>query len=130
MIRTACADNAQVKKIAAALLLSSLVVAGCGGGSSGSSGPSAYTLASRACQTSGQAAADLAAQAAALDPKYAQLAADEKAVAANIASQQAGGTEDQDLGGITGQLGTGPGSSAQVLADCATMARSLIPGQQ
>jgi hypothetical protein len=122
------ADNAGVKKIAAALLLSSLVVAGCGGGSSGPSGPSAYTLASRACQTSGQAAADLAAQAAALDPKYAQLAADEKAVAASIGAQQGDGSDDDNLGGVTGELGTGTGSSAQVLADCANMARSLIPG--
>ena len=122
------ADNAGVKKIAASVLLSSLVVAGCGGGSDGSTGPSAYSLASRACQTSGQAAADLATQAAALDPRYAQLANDEKAVAANIGAQQSAGSDEDDLAGVTGQLGTGSGSSAQVLADCANMARSLIPG--
>jgi hypothetical protein len=111
-----------VKRIAAALLLSSLVVAGCSSGSK-PTGTSAYTLASRACQTSGQAAADLAAQAAALDAKYAQLAADEKAVASAQAAQQSG-TDEQDLSGLT----SGQAASAAVIADCANMARALIPG--
>ncbi|HVT64868.1 MAG TPA: hypothetical protein VHD81_06930 [Mycobacteriales bacterium] len=111
-----------MKRIGAALLMSSLVVAGCSSGSK-PTGTSAYTLASRACQTSGQAAADLAAQAAAIDSKYAQLAADEKAVASSQAAQQSG-SEDQDLSGLT----TGQAASAQVLADCANMARALIPG--
>jgi hypothetical protein len=119
-----------VKRIAAVVVLSSLALAGCGGGSSGSTGPSAYSLANRACQSSGPTAAQLAQQAAALDPRYAQLAADEQALAANIAAQRAGTTDDQDITGIAGEQGTGTGSSAQVLADCANLARSLIPGQQ
>jgi hypothetical protein len=116
------ADNAGVKRIAAGLLLSSLVVAGCSSGSK-PTGTSAYTLASRACQTSGQAAADLAAQAAALDSKYAQLAADEKAVATSQAAQRSG-SDEQDLSGLS----SGQAASAAVIADCANMARSLIPG--
>jgi hypothetical protein len=115
-----------VKRIAGALLLSSLLVAGCGGGSKGPSGPSAYSLASQACQTSGQAAADLAARAAALDPNptYAQLAADEKAVADSTALQQGDTTDDQDLTGVTAEQP----ASARVTADCASLARAIIPG--
>jgi hypothetical protein len=113
-----------VKKVVAALLLSSFVVAGCGGGSDGPMGPNPYLLANRACQTSGQAAADLAAQAAAIDPRYAKLAADEKAVADSQTAQRSG-TDDQNLAGLT----AGQGASAQVLADCASLARSIIPGQ-
>jgi hypothetical protein len=113
-----------VKKIVAGLLLSSFVVAGCGGGSDGPTGPNPYLLANRACQTLGQAAADLAAQAAAIDPRYAKLAADEKAVADSQTAQRSG-TDDQNLAGLT----AGQGASAQVLADCASLARSIIPGQ-
>jgi hypothetical protein len=81
-------------------------------------------LASRACQTSGQAAADLAAQAAALDPKYAQLAADEKAVADNLALQRSDTTDEQNLAGVS----AGQAASAQVTAECARLARAIIPG--
>ena len=124
------ADNASVKRLAAALILSSLVVAGCGSGSKGPTGPSAYQLASEACQGTGPAAAALAAQAARLDPNYTQLATDEQALQANIAAQQQGTSDEEDLTGVGGEVGNGTGSSAQVLADCAHLARSVIPGQQ
>ncbi|HVW82080.1 MAG TPA: hypothetical protein VHB69_14205, partial [Mycobacteriales bacterium] len=66
-----------MKRIAGVLVGSSfLLVAGCGGGSSGGSGPSAYNFAFQACQTNGAAAASLAARAAKLDPRYQQLATD------------------------------------------------------
>jgi hypothetical protein len=114
-----------VKRIAAGLVLVSLFAAGCST-DSGDDGPSAYKFAQQACNTNGAAAASLAARAAKLDPKYQQLANDEAAVAANLQAQS--GTEDQNLGGVTGLQGTGTGSSTQVLDDCAHLATSLIPG--
>jgi hypothetical protein len=126
---TVGADNTGVTRRLVLAAAGLALVAGCGGGSSGSHGTSAYSLAQQACQTSGQTAADLATQAASLDPRYAQLAADERALAANIGEQQPTSTagDEGNLQGVTGEQGTGPGSSYQVLKDCADLAKSLIP---
>lgn len=124
-------ENRRVKRIAVGVMGTALlwVVAGCGGGSS-PSGPGALELAQQACNAHGQQAADLAAQAAKLDPKYQQLASDEQALASNLAAQQAGaaGGDTGDINGITGQSGTGSGSSYQVLLDCKNVSLSLLPG--
>ncbi|HWC33446.1 MAG TPA: hypothetical protein VG650_01345 [Mycobacteriales bacterium] len=118
-----------MKRIPAVLLLLPLVAAGC---SIKSSTPNAYHLAEQACNTNGQAAVSYAQQAAKLDPQhYGQLATDEAALAANV-NAQSGAAGQNDLGnlaGVTGQEGTGPGSSYQVLLDCKNISLQLLPGQ-
>jgi hypothetical protein len=107
-----------VKRTVAALFVSSLLLAGCSTGSE-DEGPSAYNFAYQACQTNGSRAASLAARAAKLDPKYQQLANDTAAAAADLQSANSG-----SITGLSGLNGT----SAQVTADCAQLAKSIIPG--
>jgi hypothetical protein len=118
-----------VKRIAAAVV-TVLLVTGC---SVKSKAPDAYHLAEQACNTNGQAAVSLAQQAAKLDPAhFSKLAADEAALAANVNAQQptASTGDEGDLSGLTGQEGTGTGSSYQVILDCKNISLQLLPGQQ
>ncbi|MGN6474357.1 MAG: hypothetical protein ACTHK4_12020 [Mycobacteriales bacterium] len=115
-----------MKRIAVVLLVP-LLVAGC---SVKSKAPDAYHLAQQACNTSGQAAVTLSQQAAKLDPAhFGKLAADELALAANVQAQQPGSSDESNLSGVTGQEGTGTGSSYQVLLDCKNVDLQLLPGQ-
>lgn len=95
-----------------------------------SKAPDAYHLAEQACNTNGQAAVSLSQQAAKLDPQhFGKLAADEAALAGNVQAQQPGSTDESNLAGVTGQEGTGTGSSYQVLLDCKNISLQLLPGQ-
>ncbi|HVS66904.1 MAG TPA: hypothetical protein VHE56_00020 [Mycobacteriales bacterium] len=120
-----------MKRIVAAVLVPSLslLAAGC---SVKSKAPNAYHLAQQACNSTGQAALSYAEQAAKLDPQhFGQLAADEAALVTNVNAQQSGapGGDLGDLAGVTGQEGTGQGSSYQVLLDCKNISLQLLPGQ-
>lgn len=120
------ADNSRVKRIAVALLVPLLL----GACSVKSKAPNAYHLAQQACNTRGQAAVSLAQQAAKLDPThFDQLAADELALNANVQAQQPGSSGESNLAGVTGQEGTGTGSSYQVILDCKNISLQLLPGQ-
>jgi hypothetical protein len=115
-----------VKRIALVLLVP-LVVGGC---SIKSKAPDAYHLALQACETNGQAAVSLAQQAAKLDPQhFGKLAADEMALNANVSAQQPTSPDESNLAGVTGQEGTGTGSSYQVILDCKNVSLQLLPGQ-
>jgi hypothetical protein len=79
--------------------------------------------AAAACHGSGTAAALAATRAAAVNPSYAALAADENALAANASTQEADlsdGTPSDDSGASALAAGVGLGSAAQqkVVADC------------
>ncbi|HVV75688.1 MAG TPA: hypothetical protein VHC43_06590 [Mycobacteriales bacterium] len=118
-----------MKRILAGLFVCLLAV-GCS--SVKNNAPNATHLAEEACNTNGQAAVSYAQQAAKLDPThFGKLAADELALAGNIAAQQtnAPGGDDSDLSGLTGEEGTGSGSSYAVLLDCKNISLQLLPGQ-
>jgi hypothetical protein len=120
------ADKSRVKRIAVVFLVP-LLVAGC---SIKSKAPDAYHLALQACKANGPAAVSLSQQAAKLDPQhFGKLAADELALNANVSAQQPTSSDESNLAGVTGEEGTGSGSSYQVILDCKNVSLQLLPGQ-
>jgi hypothetical protein len=83
-----------------------------------SSPPAGQSLAAQACKSSGTQAAQLAAQAAAANPKYATLAADENTLAVSEAQQQSEISDGTDDGGLVGAEGIGTPGGIKVITDC------------
>ncbi|HVW81618.1 MAG TPA: hypothetical protein VHB69_11850 [Mycobacteriales bacterium] len=106
-----------VVSIAAVAVVGAAVagVAGCGGGSKE---PPGHALAAKACQSAGQQAADYATQAAAANPVYATLAADERAAA--LQEAQAGAAAGLGSGTAAQLLGA-QGVGFKVIGDCASL---------
>jgi hypothetical protein len=109
------------------VLFAAAVLAGCGG--------HAFTPgkadAAAACKGSGSAAALAATKAAAVNPSYTTLAADENALAASESTQSADlsdGTASDDAGVGTIAAGVGLGSAAQqkVIADCVSLGLPVV----
>ena len=99
------------------------VVTGCGGGHPIMPGE---TDAKAACQGSGSAAALAATKAAAVNPAYARLAADENALATKQSTQMAelsddNPADDAGLGAVTAGVDIGSAAQQQVVADCVAL---------
>lgn len=110
--------------IAAVVLASLLALAGCGGG--GSKLVPGQAEAASACQSTGVHAAALAAHAAAVNPLYAVLSADEGALAATEATQTSElsdgtGSDDSGLGALAGATAIGSTADSNVIRDCAAL---------
>lgn len=111
----------------ASVVLVALALSACG---ASSAPPAGQVQAAAACKTGGSQAATLASQAAAVNPKYATLAADEHALAANEATQQnvlsdGNSTDDSGLGDLTGANALGSPASLKVLSDCTSLGLSV-----
>jgi hypothetical protein len=107
--------------VAAALAL----VAGCGSSAAAKIVPG-QTDAAAACQAQGVHAAGLATDAAAQNPLYAVLAADEGALAATEANQESelsdgDSTDDSGTTALTGVTADGSTAKIKVVTDCATL---------
>jgi hypothetical protein len=108
-----------------------MLAAGCGSGAS-KVVPGASDAAA-ACKSGGVHAAALAAHAAAVNPTYAILAADEGALAATEANQQTElsdgtGTDDSGLSALTGATAVGSGAGDKVLRDCVALGFPVASG--
>lgn len=100
-------------------------VAGCGGGHAFTPGQSE---AAAACRGNGSAAALAATKAAAVNPSFATLAADENALAASDATQAADvsdGSDDSVTAALVSGLDLGSPARQKVLADCVALG---LPG--
>jgi hypothetical protein len=111
----------------ASLGLASVFLTACGGSSAP---PVGQTQAAAACKTGGASAAQLAGQAAALNPIYATLSADENVLAGSEAGQvnelsDGDPTDDSGLGDLAGADATGSGADVKVLTDCTTLGLSV-----
>lgn len=100
-----------------------MLLAGCGSSSKVVPGQSD---AATACQSGGVRAAALATHAAAVNPRFAVLAADEGALAASEAGQESelsDGTssDDNGLGSLAGADAIGSGVDMKVLSDCVAL---------
>jgi hypothetical protein len=108
--------------LAAAAAVSIVVLPGCGSSTPTAGEPDA----AKACASSGTEAATLASQAAALNSRYATLAADEKADAANEATTEdelsdGSGGDDSGLGALAGSESAGTGGGIKVIGDCVSL---------
>jgi hypothetical protein len=104
-------------------LVAVAAVSGCGGGHPVSSGQSD---AASACRGAGSAAALAATRAAAVNPSYATLAADENAVAASESTQvtdlsDGTATDDAGAGALAASLDLGSAARQKVIADCVAL---------
>lgn len=105
------------------------VLTGCGGGHAFTPGQAEATA---ACQGTGTAAALAATKAAAVNPSYATLAADENALATGESSQVADlsdGTASDDAGASAVAAGVDLGSAdrQKVIADCMSLGLQVTP---
>jgi hypothetical protein len=108
--------------LAAVAAVSLAVLSGCGS----STPPAGEPDAAKACASSGTQAASLASQAAALNPRYATLAADEQADAASEATTQdelsdGSSGDDSGLGALAGSESMGTGGGIKVISDCVSL---------
>jgi hypothetical protein len=99
-----------------------LLLAACGS----SSPPAGQSLAASACRTGGAQAAELAAQAAATNPRYDTLSVDERALAANEQVQtnelsDGTATDDSGLGALAGADTLGSSANLKVVSDCVSL---------
>lgn len=97
-----------------------LALAGCGGGHAITPG---QDQAATACRSTGTAAALAATRAAAVNPAFATLAADENALATSEAPQVADlsdgdPTDDADVGAVAAGVDLGSPGRQKVIADC------------
>jgi hypothetical protein len=109
--------------LAAGTAASLVILAGCGSSSKLVPGQSD---AAAACQSQGVHAAAMAAHAAAVNPLYAVLAADEGALAAseaNEAGELSDGTSagDSSVGSLAGADAVGSAPDIKVVTDCTTL---------
>jgi hypothetical protein len=100
--------------------LAASAVAGCGGGHAITPGQGQAAL---ACRSTGTTAALAATRAAAVNPAFAPLAADENALATSQAPQVADisdgdPTDDADVGAVAAGVGLGSPAQQKVIADC------------
>jgi hypothetical protein len=117
--------------LAAAAAASLVLISGCGGGSASSVVPG-HADAAAACQSQGVHAAGLATDAAAQNPLFAPLAADEAALAATQANQESelsdgDSTDDNGLGTLTTAGTAGTSANFKVVTDCATLGLPTSP---
>jgi hypothetical protein len=105
-------------RAAGAFTAALFVVAGCGGGTAVVAGKAD---AAAACKTSGVQAAALAAKAAAVNPTYAMLSADEGALAATQANQQTELSESTDDSGLVGVTTLTTPAGMKVVTDCTAL---------
>ena len=112
---------------AALLLAVAATTAGCGG--------HAFTPgksdAAAACKGSGSAAALAATKAAAVNPSYATLAADENALAAGESTQTADlsdgtASDDAGVGAIAAGVDLGSAAQQKVIADCVSLGLPVV----
>jgi hypothetical protein len=107
-------EGVKIKTPAGLLVAATFALAGCG-----HSAPAAgQDLAAQACKSSGLQAAQLASRAAAQNPKYASLSADESALAVAEAQTQTELSDGTDNGGLVGAEGLGTPGSIKVITDC------------
>jgi hypothetical protein len=118
-----------MRRISLAVLavLATLVVAGCGA----SKLEPGQSEAAAACKSSGVHAAALAAHAAAVNPKFAVLSADEGALAASEANQETelsdgSSSDDSGLGALSGALAIGSTAGNKVIADCVALGLPVV----
>lgn len=114
--------------LAAGTAASLLLLAGCGSSSKLVPGQSE---AAAACQSGGVHAAALAAHAAAVNPRFAVLSADEGALAATEANQESelsdgSGSDDSGLSALAGATAIGSGADNKVLADCVALGLPVV----
>jgi hypothetical protein len=89
--------------------------------------------AAAACKGSGSAAALAATKAAAVNPGYATLAADENALAVSESSQEADlsdgtASDDASLGAVASAVDLGSPARQKVIADCFQLNLPVAPG--
>jgi hypothetical protein len=106
--------------VAVACAAAAVAIAGCGGGHAFTPGKDD---AAAACKGSGSAAALAATRAAAVNPGYSTLAADENALAASEANQSADlsdgdPADDAGVGAVTSAVDLGSPARQKVIADC------------
>jgi len=114
------------------LALSATAVAaaltGCGGGHAFTPG---QAQAAAACQGSGSAAALAATKAAAVNPSFAALAADENALAGSEAQQTQtlsdGSSDDAGAAALVSGVDLGSAARQKVIADCASLGLPVTP---
>jgi hypothetical protein len=116
--------------LAAGTAASLVLLAGCGSSAKLMPGESE---AAAACQSSGVHAAALAAHAAAVNPRFAVLGADEGALAATEANQETelsdgSGSDDSGLGALAGASAVGSGADNKVIADCVALGLPVAKG--
>lgn len=105
------------------------VVAGCGGGHAFSPG---QAEAAAACRGSGSAAALAATKAAAVNPSFATLAADENALAASESTQVSDlsdGSSDSSTAALVAGVDLGSAARQKVIADCVSLGLPVTPAQ-
>ena len=110
-------------QISRALVIAGIVAAvatGCGGGHAFTPG---QDQAAAACRGSGSAAALAATKAAAVNPAFSTLAADENALAASQAPQaadisDADPTDDASVGAVAAGVTLGSEAQQKVIHDC------------
>jgi hypothetical protein len=116
--------------LAAGTAASLILVAGCGGSSKLVPGQSEAASACQDSTSSPVQAAALATHAAAVNPKFAVLAADEGALAASEANEEgelSDGTSagDSSVGSLAGADAIGSGPDIKVVTDCTTLGLSV-----
>src|SRR3954454_15407531 len=107
-----------------------VLMSGCGGGHALTPG---HDKAAAACRGTGSQAALAATQAAAVNPGYTTLAADENALAASEAPQQAAlsdgdPADDASVGSVTSSLDLGSAARQKVIADCYNLGLRVTGG--
>src|SRR3954452_17183395 len=107
-----------------------VLLSGCGGGHALTPG---HDKAAAACRGAGSQAGLAATQAAAVNPGYATLAADENALAANEAPQQAAlsdgdPTDDASVDSVTSGVDLGSAARQKVIADCFNLGLPVTGG--
>jgi hypothetical protein len=111
--------------LAAGAAASLVLLSGCGSSAAGKIVPGQPDAAA-ACQAQGVHAAGLATDAAAQNPLYAALAADEGALAATEANQESelsdgDSTDDSANSALAGVTADGSTAKIKVVSDCATL---------
>ncbi|HEX3822880.1 MAG TPA: hypothetical protein VHV79_00260 [Mycobacteriales bacterium] len=112
--------------LAAGTVASVVLLAGCGGDGGAAKLVPGQSDAAAACQAQGVHAAGLATDAAAQNPLYAALAADEGALAATQANQESelsdgDSTDDNGLGSLAGGETAGSSAGVKVVSDCVSL---------
>ena len=110
----------ELSRAFAVALITAATLTGCGGGHAYTPG---QDQAAAACRGSGTAAALAATRAAAVNPGFATLAADENALATSQAPQAADisdgdPTDDADVGAVAAGVGLGSTAQQKVIGDC------------
>ena len=114
-------------RLAAGCLCAAAALVGCGGHAI----TPGQSDAAAACKGSGSAAALAATKAAAVNPSYATLAADENALAASTSNPEADlsdgtGSDDAGVSAIAAGVGLGSAAQQKVVADCVSLGLPVV----